>query len=353
VRTVGVEEEFLLVDGDGHLCERSEDVLRASEEPQGEFAAELTRGQIESSTGVCESMAAALSQLSTLRTELAASAADRGMRLLPSGCPIMPEDGQPEITGTPRYRRLGERFGGLARQLPTCGCHVHVAMPDRELGVAVIDHARPWLPVLLAMSANSPFAGYDTGYASWRYQAWGRWPSAGPPPRFGSLDAYESIVDAMLRSGAILDEGMVYWDIRLSAHQPTLEFRVADVCATAGEAALLATLVRGLVASCADRAGSPVADLPDPVLRANLWQASRSGLAGTSLHPATGAPTPFARQLGDLLALVSPALDDDRELAATGVAKLLAEGSGADRQRAAFARRRRLTDVVTDLTAVP
>lgn len=213
------------------------------------------------------------------------------------------------------------------------------------------NHVRPWLPVLLAMTANSPFDGLDTGYASWRYQEWSRWPSAGPPPVFASLDEYESTVDAMLRSGAILDKAMVYWDVRLSDHQPTLEFRVCDVAATAGDAALLAAVVRGLVVHAVDRieSGEPAPALPQAVLRANLWCASHSGLAGQSLHPVTGALTPLRDQLADLVELIRPSLGDDHSFAEAGLASLRSGGTGADRQRAVFARRGKLTDVVDEL----
>jgi carboxylate-amine ligase len=264
---------------------------------------------------------------------------------------VLAEEDRPEITPQPRYLRMARHFGATARAGATCGCHVHVGMADRELGTQVINHARPWLPALLALTANSPFDGLDTGYASWRYQNWSRWPSAGPPPAFASLDEYESTVDAMLRSGASLDKAMIYWDIRLSDHQPTLEFRVSDVAATAADAALLAVLARGLVAHAQDRiaAGVPAPVLPDAVLRANVWAASHGGLRGSSLHPLTGDPAPLADQLTDLLELLRPALGPDVDFAEAGLARLREAGGGADRQRAVFARREKLTDVVDEL----
>ncbi|HWM01187.1 MAG TPA: glutamate--cysteine ligase [Actinophytocola sp.] len=349
--SVGVEEEFLLVDADGRLAGRGPEIARAAEDPQGVVEPELALCQVESATGICHSPEAVLGQLTTLRAELTAVARAEGLRLLPSGCPVLPEDERPEITPKPRYQRMAEHFGATARAGATCGCHVHIDMPDRAMGVQVSNHVRPWLPVLLAVTANSPFDGLDTGYASWRYQNWSRWPSAGPPPLFASLDEYDSIVAGMLRSGAILDRGMVYWDVRLSEHQPTLEFRVADVAATAGAAALLATLVRGLVALALERieAGAAPDQLPDAMLRANLWRASRDGLSGSGLHPVTGAATSRHQQLADLLALITPVLGDDLEFAAAGLASLRSGGSGADRQRAVYARRNKLTDVVDEL----
>lgn len=349
--TVGVEEEFLLVDADGRLSGRGPEVARETEERAGEIETELTTCQVESVTGVCRTPDEVLGQLVRMRASLAATARERGLRLLPSGCPVLAEDDRPQITPKLRYLRMARHYGATARAGATCGCHVHVAMPDRALGVRVINHVRPWLPALLAAGANSPFDGLDTGYASWRYQRWSQWPSAGPPPVFASLDEYESIVDSMLRSTAILDRGMVYWDVRLSEHQPTLELRVCDVAVRAEDATLLAVLVRGLVVCAAElvAAGTPATPVPHAVLRANLWCASHSGLAGAGLHPATGKPVGFHEQLADLLSLLRPVLGDDVAFAEAGLAALRERGNGADLQRAVFGRRGRLADVVDEL----
>ncbi|HEV7649481.1 MAG TPA: glutamate--cysteine ligase [Actinophytocola sp.] len=351
-RTMGVEEEFLLVDADGQLSGRGPEIAGAAgTRDSGEVETELTVCQVEAVSGVCGTHDDVLGGLTALRGALASAARDRGLRLLPSGCPVLPEEDQPPITPKPRYLRMARHYGATARAGATCGCHVHVEMPDRELGVRVINHVRPWLPALLALTANSPFDGSDTGYASWRYQIWSRWPSAGPPPVFASLDEYESTVDALLRAGVILDKGMVYWDVRLSAHQPTLEFRIADVAPRVADAALLAVLVRGLVEHAVDRisAGEPVPDMPDTVLRANLWCASHRGLRGESLHPVTGDLVPLAAQLSDLVAWLRPSLGADAGLVESGLASLRPAGGGADLQRAAFERRRSLADVVDEL----
>ena len=119
-------------------------------------------------------------------------------------------------------------------------------------GVAVLDRIRGWLPCLLALSANSPFwQGHDSGYASFRSQVWGRWPSAGPTGLFGSAETYHATTRAMIASRTILDLGMVYFDARLSAQHPTVEVRVADVCLDADDAVLMAGLVRALVDTAA------------------------------------------------------------------------------------------------------
>ena len=210
--TVGVEEEFLLVDETGQLSRLGPHVVDVADEEEGELQQELNRCQVESATGICRTPEEILGQLRDLRDELATVAAGRKLRLLASGSPLFAEENPPELTPNPRYHRMAEHFGTTATSVTTCGCHVHVAMEDREKGVQVINHLRPWLPLLLALTANSPFdRGADSGYCSWRHRLWTRWPSAGPPPALASLDQYESVVDGMLRSGAIMDRGMVYW----------------------------------------------------------------------------------------------------------------------------------------------
>jgi carboxylate-amine ligase len=345
--TFGVEEEFLLVRADGRLSHQGPEIAEGGEG----LEAELKRCQVEAVTDVCRTPDEVLAQLTGLRKDLAESASEHGSRLLPSGCPILPETAPLEITPKPRYLTMADWFGATARSLTTCGCHVHVGIQDRETGVRVSNQLRPWLPVLLTITANSPFDGLDTGYASWRYQSWSRWPSAGPPPLFSGVDEYESTVDGMLRAGALMDRGMIYWDIRLSDRHPTLEFRISDVAVTAEHATLLATLVRGLVAHALDTT-TPPPELSQAILRANLWRASREGLSGSALHPVTGELTPVQSQLDDLVELLTPVIGDDLEFVKSVLADVRERGTGAGRQRAAFKRRGELTDVV-DAIASP
>jgi glutamate---cysteine ligase / carboxylate-amine ligase len=352
--TIGVEEEFLVVDAGGQLSYQGADLAGEPDRAPGEVQRELVRCQVETATPVCRDAADALARLTRLRADVGGKAAERGLRLLPSATAVLPQPADPGITPTPRYQRMAAEFGEIAQTSNTCGCHVHVAIPDRETGIAVLNEVRGWLPVLLALSANSPFeAGTVTSYHSWRHVMWSRWPSAGPPPHFDSLDHYESSVEAMLSVGAMLDRAMLYWDVRLSDQQPTAEFRVCDVAATAGEAALLAALIRGLAGTALDRSGrsaDPV--VPPELLRANLWRAARSGLTGRLLHPVTGEPTPVGDLLTDLVARTAGALDSggDADLVADGLAAVAESGNGAQRQLAAYAVRQHLPDVV-DLLA--
>jgi len=195
-----------------------------------------------------------------------------------------------------------------------------------------------WLPVLTALTANSPFwQGADTGYASFRSQAWHRWPSAGPNEVFADAADYHRLIDAVLATGTVLDSGMVYFDARLSENWPTVEVRTADVALRVEDAVTLAGLVRGLVETAARdaRQGVPAPAVRAEVLRVAAWRAGRSGLTGDLVHPLTGAPAPAADVVAALLDHVRPALADagDEERVTEGIEALLDRGTGADLQR--------------------
>src|SRR5690606_21546659 len=215
----------------------------------------------------------------------------------------------------------------------------------------VLDRIRVWLPTLLAPSANSPFwQGEDSGYASYRPLVMARWPSAGPPDRYGSAAGYRRLVEDMVSSGVILDEGMVYLDARPSRSYPTLEIRVADVCQDPRDAVLVAALSRALVETAAGQwaAGERAPDVPTQMLRLATWRAGRSGLSGELLDPFSHRPRPAGEALDLLVPPVRPALEEygDGALVADGLARLREVGTGADRQRRELERTGSLGDVV-------
>lgn len=352
--TMGVEEEFLLVDARGRLAADGSDIAGSAEDdPAGQVEHELRRCQIEAATDVCTDAGELIDHLRRLRTRLAGEAAARGLRLLPSGTALLAEDTGPRFTPDDRYQRMARDFGSLAKESLTCACHVHIGIPGPEAGLVISNALRPWLPILLALTANSPFHdGADTRYASWRQQMWQRWPSAGPPAHVSSLDQYESRVDGLLLAGAIVDRGMIYWDVRLSEHEPTVEVRISDVAADAPDAALLAVLVRALaMRALAGQDDELSAAVSQEVLAARLWRSARDGLAGQCVDPVSGELLPAWRVVDGLVAGLGGQLRStaDADFVADTLARLRTGGGGAQRQRAAFARRQRFADVVDDL----
>ncbi len=362
-RTVGVEEEFLLVDGNGvprpvggqvvaesERAARSQPsgVRRSSDDLPG-VEHELQQEQAETGTRVWTSLDDLRADLVRRRQHLAAAAARHDVGVAAIGTSPFP--GRPTITPDERYLRMTAEYGALAQQELTCGCHVHVGIGSRAEGAAVVSAIQPWLSVLLALSANSPFwQGVDTGYASYRRLMWDLWPTSGPTPPFRDEQDYDDTVERLIGSGVALDAGMVYFDARLSAKYPTVELRVADVCTDPDDAVLVAALARGLVdtaaARTADGAGWPVARAE--LLRGAAWRAARSGLAGDLVDPVAGVAVPAADRVARLVELVGPALErhGDTDRVETGVKRLFDQGTGADRQRQDFAHTGDLRDVV-------
>jgi carboxylate-amine ligase len=358
-RTVGVEEEFLLVTGDHEATSAvASQVLRVAaargvavgDVAGGGFLVhELQEQQLEATTTPQVSMAALETELRRWRHAAAAAAAEVGARLVASA--TAPVRVRPTRVRTPRYDRMAERFGIVADEQLTCGCHVHVSVESPEEAVGVLDRIRVWLPTLLALSANSPYwQGHDTGYASFRALALGRWPVTGPTELFGTPEHYRAHIDRLLAAGVILDEAMVYFDARRSHRYPTVEVRVPDVCLDPRDTVLVAALSRALVATAAQEwaAGEPPPPVPASLLRLATWHAAHAGLGERLLDPLSARPRLAATVLETLLEHVGPALrcTGDEELVSTGISRLLERGSGAVDQRAAFARRGRLSDVV-------
>ncbi|MBT2490954.1 glutamate--cysteine ligase [Streptomyces sp. ISL-96] len=356
MRSVGVEEELLLVDArTGEPRALSAAVLAAVSREGGceppVFEAELQRQMLEIATRPHTAMGDLAEEIVRWRAEAARHARDLGAAV--AALATSPLPASPAVGNGERYRWLEEQFGLTTQEQLTCGCHVHVSVDSDEEGVAVLDRIRPWLSVLLAMSANSPFwQGKDTGYSSYRSRVWGRWPSSGPVEIFGSADRYHEQVSAMLGTGALRDKGMVYFDARLSHHYPTVEVRVADVCLDPSTTVLLATLVRGLVETAARqwRAGEPPAQHAVVLLRLAAWRAGRSGLEAELIHPVTMRPAPAEAVVRALFAHVRDALEDSGDAAAAqeGLAALLKSGNGALVQRDLLHRNGGLRGVVTE-----
>jgi carboxylate-amine ligase len=366
LRKLGVEEELLLVDPETRrLSPLAVRAVRAHEggaadaDPGdgsvAEVENELFLQQIETASPPSDSADEVREHLRRGRRAVGEAAVAAGARAVAMPTPVL-ADPDERFTPKPRYERIAADYGELARQALVCAMHVHVDVADDDEGVAVIDRIRPWLPVLVALSANSPYwRGRDTGHASWRSQTWSRWPSAGPQEPFGDVDTYREVSARMLESGASMDTGMLYFDIRLSERFPTVEVRVADVCTEVDDALLVSLLSRALVETSARawRAGEPVTAHRTDLLRAAAWRAGRHGLAGPLVHPSTQRVAPVRDVFTAVLDHVRGALEEagDESLVVELFERAVARGGGAARQRSVLEAHGDLTAVVDDLVA--
>jgi carboxylate-amine ligase len=345
VPTVGVEEEFLLLTPDGGTSDAAPELLGAVP-VEARAAAEFARCQVETTTGVCADLAAVGRELSVSRRVLAQAAADRGARLVAVGTPPVDAPGWADLTDEARYRRLVASVEGLTGEEITCGGQVHVEVASRDLGAAVLTRLRPWLPVLLGLTGNSPlWRGRDTGWSSYRFVVQRRWPTFVPPPPCADAATYDERVAGLIASGAALDQRGVHFWARLSPDYPTVELRIADACLTVADAVLLAGLCRAAVmAAVADEeAGRPAADPPDRLLVAAAYAAARRGLSAVVVDPVRGGWAPADAVLLDFMHWIAPALEagGDRRLVESLLTARLRRRSGSDRQRVLWHRRPR------------
>jgi carboxylate-amine ligase len=358
MRTFGVEEELLIVHpetgeplalADALLSGRRLAADDAPEDPHAletehttayddemGLSAELKLEQIETQTRPCLEYAELLRQIRAGRMLADQAARKNGARV--AALATSPLASATHTTPDPRYARMLERFGLTAQEQLTCGFHVHTYIESPDEGVAVLDRIRDKLAVLTALSANSPFwNGMPAGFESFRTQAWNRWPTSGPSGIYGTYSVYRRVVTRLLDSGVMLDEGMLYFDARLSRNHPTVEVRVADVCLRAEDAALIAVLVRAMVESASRewRDGVEPAPVPTVLLRMAAWQASSSGLGGELLDFGTFRPAPAVDVVRSLVDYLAPVLAEqgELELAWKGVEDVIARGTGSAEQR--------------------
>jgi glutamate---cysteine ligase / carboxylate-amine ligase len=341
--TIGVEEEFFLVDATTReLRPRAEHIVESATAASDEqIEMELNLAQIETATPVCASLEEVAENLRSLRCSVSVAAREHDSRVVALGTHPFSEWMGQQITPKARYEELEAEYQRLAWEQLVCGCHVHVCIPDRDVAIRVMDRVRPWLPILRAMTVNSPYwEGVDTGYASYRTEIFDRWPMTGIPPELGSEASFDELVEALVATEAVPDASKIYWDVRPASRFDTLEFRVADVCATVDEAVLLAGLARSLVRRCyADVVAEvPVPTYPMALLEAARWRAARYGLSGTLVDLEQRRTRPAPELVHDLLAYLRPDLEDagEWELIERATATLLRIGTGTARQRRTF-----------------
>ena len=334
---VTVEEEFLLLRPDGSLACVAPKV-RALLPPDAGAQQELLRFQLHTKTAPHTDLDALASELERTR-RLAATAADSlGARLVSSGSPPFRSTASRSVSDLGRYRALVRAFPEIAEDV-TAGCHVHVDVGSRDLGVAVLARLRPWLPTLLAATANSPWwKGEDTGWASYRFVVRSEWPTARLPKVWSNARSYDVDLRRSVRRGDAPDVDTVNLHARLTPLLPSVEVRLADAGLSVPDTVLIAALSRGIVATVVrDVLLREPGDAGDEMrLTTALVSAARWGLSAPGADPLRGDFAPQAELLDRMVDHVAPALADAGDLYRLRalVERLRTEGTGADRQRA-------------------
>jgi glutamate---cysteine ligase / carboxylate-amine ligase len=237
-----------------------------------------------------------------------------------------------------------------------CSCHIHVGIDDPDARITVMNRVRPWLPVLLALSANSPWwQGNDTGYASYRTILWQGWPTAAVPPRLRDQAEYDRLIDSLRAVGVIDAPSAVYWYVRPSAQLPTLEFRACDVCLRVDDAVTIAGLVRALTSTVLAQSPDDDVSAPPAVLDAGIWRAARFGLDDRLIDPTTLTLAPAPEVVAQLVDFVADELHatGDRDRVTRGIDDILGRGNGATAQRRALNRYPQRRQTLDALQAMP
>lgn len=344
---IGIEEEFVLLDEDTLVpLAMSADTVARITAPRsiGQVMPEFLTCQLECATGPVDTRADAAAQLHDLRAAVGAHAAPLHAVVASTGTPLATTRSL-AVSSSAHYDAVAEQLAHITRGHVVNGLHVHVEVPDAEERVRALNRVRGWLPALLALSGNSPFAeGLPSGFASWRSILIRRLPASWTPPHFHDLDDYRAQVEQLIAVGAITEPSSLSWGVRISERFPTVEVRICDAQLDVDDTLLLAALVRaavlgdglGVAAGVDSRsAGASTVDAID----ASLWTAARRGMDARLLDPTTGRVADAWAVVTRLLDVARPVLQEhgDAEFVADRLARIRVDGTGAQRQERAYA----------------
>lgn len=337
--TIGIEEEYLLVDLDTcALAEAPEALMQACVDDLGDqVTPEFLQCQIEVGTRVCATIGEAREDLRRLRATVAKHAHSHGLAPIAVSCHPVADWKQQHHTDKDRYNDLEKALAGVARRMLICGMHVHVGVPDRDQRIDLMAQMSYFLPHLLAMSTSSPFwQGVDTGLASYRLTVFDNLPRTGLPPRFESWSDYERSVGALINLNLIEDATKIWWDLRPSVRFPTLESRICDVSPRLEHTLSIAALTQ-----CLTRMLWRLARLNQRwrvyerfLVGENRWRAQRYGVNEGLIDFGRKELVPFGDLLEEMIGLVE---SDAAVLGCLAEVQnahdVIAQGTSADRQR--------------------
>ena len=341
--TIGVEEEYLLVDRSTlDLVEQAPAGLmeEAERELQGHVSPEFLQCQIEVETSVCKTVGEARNELASLRRTLARIAEGHGLALIAASTHPFADWSRMQFTPKERYLQLAKDLQGVGRRLLICGMHVHIGVENEDLRIDLFNQLPYFLPHLLALSTSSPFwQGRDMGLESYRLTVFDTLPRTGLPPQFESWGEYERAVDVLVSAGIIEDATKIWWDLRPSARFPTLETRICDICTRLDDTAAIAAMVQSLVRMLYRlRRNNQRWRRYEPFLiNENRWRAQRYGVRESLIDFGRGELVAYTDLLEELIGMLR---EDAEELGCLdellSTREILERGTSADRQRRVY-----------------
>ncbi|HEU4942096.1 MAG TPA: carboxylate-amine ligase [Gaiellaceae bacterium] len=355
--TLGVEEEYMLLDAESFdLVQRVDTILAAfvGHEEEALLKPELMQSTLEVATPVCRTAGEADHALRRLRSAVRDIATENGLRMGSAGTHPFSLFERQRITARDRYRTLVDQMQYVARRELIFGLHVHVAVDHPDKAIQVVNGLLNDLPVLLALSASSPFwRGEPTGLASTRQPIFAAFPRSGPPPRFNDYAEYAEVVGQLEKTGCIADYTHIWWDIRPHPRLGTVEIRICDCVTRVEDAVAIAAFCQALVKLyCEVAASDGVPSYHRVLTTENKWLAVRYGLEAPVMDLKTGNRNrvPVAQLVRKRLAEVEPhakELGSDREL--EGIREILRRGNGAHRQLRVYNANRDIVEVAREI----
>jgi len=340
--TLGIEEEFQILHGDKYKLrsQMSKIIDGGKVLLQERIKEEMHQSVVEMGTNVCENIHQVRDEVSYLRQEIIKLADAEGLKVAASGTHPFSRWDEQLITPNPRYDEIVEEMKDVARGNLIFGMHVHVAIPNREEGLEILNVVRYFLPHLYALSTNSPFwEGRDTGFKSFRSKVFDKFPRTGIPPFFASVAEYDKFVDILVRTNCLDNAKKIWWDIRLHPFYPTIEFRICDVVMTVDEVTCIAALMQCIVAKLhkLHQKNQTFKNYRRLLLNENKWRAARHGVDAKLIDFGKEEEVPFSHLMNELLEFIDDVVDDLGCRAEVNyVYQILEQGSGADRQLKVF-----------------
>ncbi len=342
--TLGIEEEFQVIDPvtrdlTSHIHQIVDDGKTFLLE---QVKNEMHTAVVEVATNVCEDITDARREVTKLRRAIFEQAAKEGLLIASAGTHPFARWADARITDMPRYKEIVDELQDAARGNLIFGLHVHVGIPDRETGLQISNVVRYFLPHVFALSANSPFwEGRDTGYRSYRTKVFDKFPRTGIPESFSSATEYDDYIKLLVKTGCIDNGKKIWWDLRLHPNFDTIEFRVCDVPMRVDETIALAAVMQALVVKLYKLMKSNLSfrTYRRALINENKWRASRYGIDGKLIDFGKQTEVPTRTLILELLEFIDDVLDElGSRKEVEYIHEILRMGTGADRQRAEFAR---------------